>query len=54
MLHPYIGSVAIFYLSMCFCVVPACVMFGCVLRVGAKDECGKHARRKDKDILQFF
>ena len=31
MLHPYIGCVAIFYLFMCFCVVPACVMFGCVL-----------------------
>ena len=31
MLHPCIGYVAIFYLFMCFCVVPACVMFGCIL-----------------------
>ena len=31
MLHPFVGYVAIFYLFMCFYVVPACVMFGCVL-----------------------
>jgi len=30
MLRPCFGYVAIFYLYMCFCVVPACVMFGCV------------------------
>ena len=30
MLHPYIGYAAIFYLFVCICVVPACVMFGCV------------------------
>ena len=62
----YTGYVAIFYLFLCVCIVRACAVFGCIVYsvfnecawVGDKDECSKHARRKDKDqwteVLMHF
>ena len=43
---------AVFYLFVCACIVPACSVFGCIMNVHElviNDECNKHARREDKD-----